>query len=90
MENHLGRAMKKGEIIHHIDKNPLNNDISNLQVMTTSAHSKLHNTKGRNPMFYGKYKSHKHVKCECGGLKDDRSKYCRKCYWKHKREDKLK
>ena len=31
-----------GFVIHHIDGNPLNNDISNLAMMTCSAHSKLH------------------------------------------------
>lgn len=31
-----------GFVVHHIDGNPLNNDISNLAMMTCSAHSKLH------------------------------------------------
>lgn len=32
----------KGFVVHHIDMNPLNNDISNLALMTVSAHAKLH------------------------------------------------
>lgn len=32
----------KGFVVHHIDGNPLNNDISNLCLLTNSAHSKLH------------------------------------------------
>lgn len=32
----------KGFVIHHIDRNPKNNDINNLAMMTTSGHSKLH------------------------------------------------
>ena len=32
----------KGFVVHHIDGNKLNNDISNLALMTSSAHSKLH------------------------------------------------
>ncbi len=33
----------KGFVIHHIDFNPKNNDISNLALMSISAHAKLHN-----------------------------------------------
>lgn len=42
MERHLKRALRKDEIIHHIDFNKANNDISNLQIMTRSTHSRLH------------------------------------------------
>jgi hypothetical protein len=30
-------------VVHHVDNNPLNNDINNLQAMTRSEHSSLHN-----------------------------------------------
>lgn len=33
----------KGYIIHHKDENKLNNDISNLQLVTRAQHSKIHN-----------------------------------------------
>lgn len=42
MEEHLGRNLTSDEIVHHIDENKLNNDISNLQVMTRGEHSRLH------------------------------------------------
>ena len=44
MENYLGRKLLPfpKEIVHHIDGNKLNNDISNLQVMSASEHMKLH------------------------------------------------
>lgn len=42
MEEHLGRKLTTDEVVHHIDRNKKNNDISNLQVMTWSEHSKLH------------------------------------------------
>lgn len=42
MENHLGRLLKRGEIVHHIDHNKHNNDISNLELMSKSIHSALH------------------------------------------------
>ncbi len=42
MEQHLGRELDpKLETIDHIDKNPLNNDLSNLQVLTLSEHAEL-------------------------------------------------
>lgn len=45
-EQMLGRPLKKGEIVHHIDGNKRNNDKSNLKVMTQSEHCRLHFTKG--------------------------------------------
>ena len=32
----------EGQVIHHIDTNPGNNDISNLQILSNSEHHKLH------------------------------------------------
>lgn len=45
MEKHLGRYLEKDEVVHHINRNRLDNRIENLQVMTHREHSKLHNTK---------------------------------------------
>lgn len=49
MEEHLGRELKfygyknkNNEVCHHIDRNKLNNDISNLQLMTEKEHFELH------------------------------------------------
>lgn len=42
MEKHLGRKLRSDEIIHHKDHNRSNNDISNLEIMTRSEHSRLH------------------------------------------------
>jgi hypothetical protein len=42
MENHLGRPMEKGEVVHHIDGNKTNNKISNLQKMTVTEHNDCH------------------------------------------------
>jgi len=41
-EKMIGRKLLPDEVVHHIDCNKHNNDESNLQVMTRSAHSKLH------------------------------------------------
>lgn len=42
VEKEIGRPLKKSEIVHHIDGNKLNNDISNLMLMTRSEHAHLH------------------------------------------------
>lgn len=43
MEEHLGRKLRRDEIVHHKDGNKLNNDIANLQVMTRAEHDAEHN-----------------------------------------------
>lgn len=42
MENHLGRLLNADEIVHHIDKNKKNNNITNLQLMTQKEHNHYH------------------------------------------------
>jgi hypothetical protein len=42
MEKHIGRYLRKGEVVHHIDQNKSNNDISNLLLMTNEEHAHLH------------------------------------------------
>lgn len=53
MEKVLGRKLKKGEIVHHIDHNKKNNHPKNLEVMTQSQHARLHlKTMKRNKKGY--------------------------------------
>ena len=42
MSIHLGRWLTSTEIVHHIDYNPQNNNITNLVVMSVEEHGKLH------------------------------------------------
>lgn len=42
MERHLGRKLRRDEIVHHKDHNPKNNNISNLVVMTKKKHASYH------------------------------------------------
>lgn len=42
MEKAIGRYIAPGEVIHHIDGNKSNNDISNLLLLANSEHAKLH------------------------------------------------
>ena len=42
MELHIGRVLRKDEVVHHIDFNRSNNDLPNLRLMSRVEHSKLH------------------------------------------------
>lgn len=42
MEQHLGRKLGRHEIVHHVDENTLNNELSNLRIMSMGCHSQLH------------------------------------------------
>ena len=42
MEQYLGRKLSRNEVVHHKDRNRMNNDISNLEVMSVSEHTRLH------------------------------------------------
>lgn len=37
IEQHLGRYLEPGEVVHHIDENPSNNDISNLRLYSSQS-----------------------------------------------------
>lgn len=41
-ENLLGRKLTYNEVVHHIDENPLNNDLKNLLIMSRHHHGRLH------------------------------------------------
>lgn len=44
MEKMLGRKLAEGEVVHHKDHDKLNNDPSNLVLMTNGEHTAMHST----------------------------------------------
>lgn len=44
VENHIGRLLGADEEVHHIDKNPFNNDMSNLMLLTKDEHRAIHDS----------------------------------------------
>jgi len=47
MEVKLGRKLTRGEVVHHINGDPLDNRIENLQLMTCREHNIFHGCVGR-------------------------------------------
>ena len=42
MEQALGRELDFNEIVHHKNENKLDNDLTNLEILTRSEHAKMH------------------------------------------------
>ena len=42
MEQHLGRELERDEVVHHINGNPRDNRIENLEIMSLKDHARLH------------------------------------------------
>jgi len=47
MENKIGRCLEEGEVVHHINNNPLDDKIENLKIMSLGEHTVLHNSSRR-------------------------------------------
>lgn len=45
MEEHLGRILGYNEVVHHINGDDKDNRLENLQLMSRSEHTKMHNPK---------------------------------------------
>ncbi len=44
IEEQLGRTLDSNEVVHHVDGDPLNNELSNLVVLSRAEHQRLHQT----------------------------------------------
>lgn len=82
-EKKIGRSLKDGECVHHIDENKYNNSIENLMVFkTNSDHSAFHS--GRDIYLDGDVwvaKPHENRICPvCGSFKDLKANVCYECY----------
>lgn len=54
MSQHIGRPLLPSEVVHHKDGNKLNNNIENLEILSTSQHGKTHD---HSPNFHKNYLS---------------------------------
>lgn len=62
-ETHYNITINTGYDVHHKDENPLNNEISNLELMEKSRHNRMHGLKQSS-----KYEEIKKVKCVMCGI----------------------
>ena len=67
-EDVLGRPIREGEVVHHLDKNRSNNSPDNLIVLLNPMHSKLHAWLDRNKIIPdAEYFKRKQIGCvRCG------------------------
>ena len=83
MEQHLGRALRSGEIVHHINKDRQDNRLENLSLLTESAHMTLHGAE-RKPTTW----AHGYSCCiDCGRSDRKHAAHgrCPVCYMRHRR-----
>lgn len=86
MEKHLGRKLERWEDVHHIDGNPLNNDLTNLTIMECGEHSRFHReleNEGIEPYDHKKY-----MRAYNKRHRDDLNAYMRD--WRKKNPEKVK
>lgn len=77
MENHLGHYLIPKEKIHHIDENPINNNIENLEVLSNAEHRRKHTLRKRREGFCKKCNKKFLMRCSsslyCSELCSDNS-----------------
>lgn len=89
-EKLIGRELKRGEQVHHIDKNKKNNDPSNLMVfVSAAAHTCFHEggilIPTSEPHVFDCKSAFNNRCIDCGKLLyDTKGKRCRPCFYKHR------
>lgn len=81
-EEKLGRSLRPEEVVHHIDKNRLNNNLDNLLVFATKAdHTSFHQGKAYYLDEDGIARTnHQNICPVCGNIRDRHSVLCITCY----------
>ena len=62
-EKLIGRKLDTNEVVHHVDENPLNNELENLWVMSRHHHGKLHGFLRLQKVIYEKSLDKHSVNC---------------------------
>jgi hypothetical protein len=75
MEQHLGRKLTVNEVVHHLDDDRLNNDISNLKVMYRGCHGQMHFSISKWSLNYDACTS-----CGTVEIEHEANGLCKKCY----------
>lgn len=88
-EQKLGRSLKEGEVVHHIDENRSNNNPDNLLVFKTKAdHTRFHKT-GIKILEGDVYISPENICIDCGKIIDNHTKVQRCLLCSHKAQRKV-
>lgn len=90
MERHIGRKLRRTEIIHHKNGVPSDNQIENLEITTQKEHMKINHPenirKAKRINVFGRC-----IVCGRSDVKPDTIKLCHNCYMKKwKAERRLK
>ena len=79
MSKHLGRLLKRLEVVHHINKDITDNRIDNLELTSIGKHLKYHNS-----IFGWSRKFERCIECGTNAVRHEAKGLCLKCYTKNR------